>query len=80
MTFFALVRNRPIVLMYAIEAVDAEATIAAGVFAAANSFAVALLTPLSVACADSTTATQQLEGRGVRELGRGFGLAARRRS
>jgi hypothetical protein len=57
MTFFALELNSPIVLMCALSASSPRATICAGVVTSANSARVALLTPTSVACADSTTAT-----------------------
>ena len=61
-TFFALVRNRPMVLISSRTRASPSATISAGVSAAANSAGVALLTPASVACADSTTATSRVNG------------------
>ena len=60
MTFFALVRNRPMVLMKSRTLASPSFTIFSGVSAAANSAGVALLTPASVACADSTTATRSV--------------------
>ena len=60
MTFFALVLNSPIVRIAARTRSSPSATICAGVSAAAKSPRVALLTPASVACADSTTATRSV--------------------
>ena len=48
--------------MYGISPSTPSLTIAAGVLATGKSFAVALLTLLSVACADSTTATSSSNG------------------
>ena len=62
MTFFALVRNSPMVLIRSRTLASPSATIFAGVSASANSAGVALLTPASVACADSTTATSSVNG------------------
>ena len=62
MTFLALVLNRPMVLMNSRTRSSPSATILAGVSAAANNAGVALLTPASVACADSTTATRSSNG------------------
>ena len=59
-TFFALVRNRPMVLIRSRTLSSPSATIFSGVGPAANSAGVALLTPASVACADSTTATSSV--------------------
>ena len=61
-TFFALVRNSPIVRISSITRSSPSASIFAGVSASANSAGVALLTPASVACADSTTATSSVNG------------------
>ena len=61
-TFFALVRKRPMVLIRSCTRASPSAAILAGVSAAANSAGVALLTPASVACADSTTATSSVNG------------------
>ena len=60
--FFALVRKRPMVRMMSVIAGSPSATIFSGVSALANSAGVALLTPASVACADSTTATSSVNG------------------
>jgi hypothetical protein len=56
-TFFAFMRNRPMEPMKDMSLSTPSCTIAAGVLATGKSCAVTLLTPLSVACADSTTAT-----------------------
>ena len=61
-TFFALVRKSPMVLISSRTLSSPSATIFSGVSAAANSAGVALLTPASVACADSTTATSSVNG------------------
>ena len=61
MTFFALPRHRPMVRMYSPTSSSPSASIFSGVSAAANSARVALLTPASVACADSTTATSSVK-------------------
>jgi len=57
-----------------------SATIFCGVSASANSAGVALLTPASVACADSTTATNSVNGLMCcnSPLGSGLALAKRR--
>ena len=60
MTFFALVLNRPMVLMASRSFASPSATIFSGVSTCANKARVALLTPASVACADSTTATSSV--------------------
>ena len=62
MTFFALVRNSPMVLINSRTRSSPSAAIFSGVSASANSAGVALLTPASVACADSTTATSSVNG------------------
>ena len=54
--FFALVRNRPMVRMYSVSAGRPRARTLAGVFATTNRRRVALFTPTSVACAESSTA------------------------
>src|SRR5262249_9864596 len=79
MTFFALVRNRPIVLMYARTRSSPSAAILAGVSAAANKAGVALLTPASVACAESTTAISSVNGLRCSSSVCGSGSAALKR-
>src|SRR3954469_9689872 len=54
-------------------------TILSGASAAANSAGVALLTPASVACADSTTATSSVNGATCRGSVCGFAFAALKR-
>ena len=61
-TFFALPRNSPMVLIRSSMPSTPSATIFSGVSAMANKPAVALFTPTSVACADSTTATSSVNG------------------
>ena len=56
-TFAALALYRPMVLMYGFRPSSPSAAMAAGVFTTGNRRRVALLTPTSVACADSVTAT-----------------------
>ena len=56
-TFFALPRQSPIVLMYSATPSSPSATIFAGVSATLNNSFVALFTDTSVACAESATAT-----------------------
>src|SRR6266700_5679295 len=56
-----------------------SAAILAGVSAAANRAGVALLTPASVACADSTTATNNVNGVTYCSSPTGSGLAAWKR-
>ncbi len=56
-----------------------SATIASGVGAAANRPRVALLTPASVACAESTTATSKVKGSVCSSSPLGSGLAASKR-
>ena len=75
MTFFALVRNRPIVLMRSRTLSSPSASIASGVSASAKSGRVALLTPASVACAESTTATSRVKGLTCSSSPFGSGLA-----
>src|SRR4030042_3093316 len=53
---------------------------ASGVVAPGNSLRVARLTPLSVDCADSTTATSNSNGVRYSSSVAGWGLAARRRA
>ena len=60
MTFFALELNRPMVLMCCFSPSSPSASILSGVSAMGNSFAVALFTDTSVACADSATATSSV--------------------
>ena len=54
--FFALLRNSPMVRMCSVSAGRPNARIFSGELATANKRRVALLTPTSVACADSSTA------------------------
>ncbi len=75
-TFFALVRNRPMVLIRSRTLASPSAAILAGVSASANNAGVALLTPASVACADSTTATSSVNGLTYFSSVFGSGLAA----
>src|SRR3979409_518133 len=67
------------VLMYSRTFSSPSASIFCGVSATANSARVALLTPASVACADSTTATRSGEGVGCSSSPFGSGLALRKR-
>ena len=78
-TFLALVRNSPMVLTSSRTRSSPSAAIFAGVSASANSAGVALLTPASVACADSTTATSSVNGLMCRSSPFGSGLAAWKR-
>jgi len=57
MTFFALVLNRPIVLIAWRSGSSPKSTICFGVLMRANNGLVAMFTLASVACADRTTAT-----------------------
>ena len=66
--------------MYGMRPSTPSCAIAAGVLATGKSFAVALFTPLSVACADSTTATSSSNGVACSSSVVGIGLASRRRS
>ena len=61
-TFLALVLNNPMVLMRSRIFASPNRIIFSGVSAAANRPGVALFTPTSVACADSTTATKRVKG------------------
>ena len=60
MMFLALVLNRPIDLMWSLSRLSPRASICAGVSTFSNSGPVALLTPTSVAWAESTTATSRV--------------------
>ncbi len=60
MTFLALVLKRPMVLMRSRTSSSPSASIFLGVSATLNRPRVALLTPASVACAESTTATSKV--------------------
>jgi len=60
MTFFALVLNRPMVLIASRSASSPSATICLGVLIRANSGRQAVLTLASVAWAERTTATSKL--------------------
>ena len=57
MTFFALVLNKPMVLIALRSASSPNSTICRGVLMRANSGRQAMLTLASVACAERTTAT-----------------------
>src|SRR6266446_5704425 len=57
-----------------------SASIFCGVSATSNNTRVALLTPASVACADSTTATRRVKGLRCSSSPLGSGLALRKRS
>ena len=58
----ALVRYSPIVRMNSFSRSSPRSSIFCGVSATANKAGVARLTPTSVACADSTTATSSVYG------------------
>ena len=60
MTLRALALNRPMVRIWPRTPSSPSASMASGVSAAAKSVRVALLTPASVAWADSTTATSSV--------------------
>ncbi len=62
MTFFALLREEPDRLDVGADFASPSSTIFSGVSAILNSGLVALFTPASVACADSTTATSSVKG------------------
>ena len=62
MTFLALVLNRPMRRMCPVRPASPRASIAAGVAAAGNRVALARFTLLSVAWADSITATRSWNG------------------
>src|ERR1700682_5023404 len=66
------------VLMYSRTCSPPSASIFCGVSATANSARVALLTPASVACADSTTATSRVYGLRCSSSPFGSGLALRK--
>ena len=78
-TFFALVRKRPMVFTSSRTRSSPNAAIFCGVSAAANSAGVALLTPASVACAESTTATSRVNGLTCLSSPLGSGMAAWKR-
>jgi hypothetical protein len=78
-TFFALVRKRPMVFTSSRTRSSPNAAIFCGVSAAANSAGVALLTPASVACAESTTATSKVNGLTCLSSPLGSGMAAWKR-
>src|SRR5882757_7224228 len=67
------------VLMYSRTLSSPSASIFCGVSATANSARVARLTPASVACADSTTATRSVKGLRCSSSPFGSGLALRKR-
>ena len=79
MTFLALAAIKPDRLDNLLKPDAPSATIVAGVSAIANSRRVALLTPVSVACADSTTATSKVKGlrNSSSPFGSGRALASR---
>ena len=60
MTFFALVLNRPIVLIASRRRSSPSSTICSGVLTRSNKGRVAMFTLASVACADRTTATSKV--------------------
>src|SRR6202047_4541867 len=68
------------VLMYSRNRSSPSASIFCGVSATANSARVARLTPASVACADSTTATKSVKGLRCSSSPLGSGLAFWKRS
>ncbi len=80
MTFLALLRKRPMVLMCSRTASSPSAIILAGVSATAKRPRVALLTPASVACAESTTATRRVKGLTCSSSPFGSGSAAAKRA
>ena len=80
MTFLAFMRKRPMVLMRSCRSSTPSATILRGVSATLNSGLVALLTPASVACAESTTATSRVKGLTYSSSPLGSGLAAAKRA
>ncbi|MOA19318.1 hypothetical protein D3C78_1396900 [compost metagenome] len=79
MTFFALLRYRPMVLMYASRPSTPSAWMAAGVLATGNSLAVALFTPTSVAWAERITATSSSKVLAYSSSVVGSGLSSFRR-
>ena len=62
MMFLALALYKPMDLMYRDKPAMPSAKMAAGVLASRNNCAVALLTPLSVACAERMTAINNSNG------------------
>ena len=68
------------VLIRSVSRSTPSAAIFSGVSAMANSAGVALFTPASVACADSTTATSSVKGLTYLSSPFGAGLAAANRS
>src|SRR5690606_30843268 len=70
---------RPIVFTYDFSPSTPRSRIACGVFATGKSFAVALFTPTSVACAERMTATSSSKGVEYSSSVVGSGLASRRR-
>src|SRR5690554_5877474 len=79
-TFLALVLNRPMVEMWRLSASSPRSRIACGVLATGYRRRVALLTPTSVACADSRTAISSSNGVEYSSSVVGFGLSSDRRS
>jgi hypothetical protein len=79
MTFFALPRYRPMVRMYRSSPSTPRAASCCGVLATGNSLAVATFTLLSVAWAESTTATSSSKGVVCSSSLFGSGIAAARR-
>ncbi len=75
-TFFALVRKSPMVLISSRTRSSPSAAIFSGVSASSNSAGVALFTPASVACAESTTATRSVNGLTCCNSPFGSGIAA----
>ena len=73
-----MLRYRPIVRMYSVRPLSPSARICAGVLATRNSRRVALLTPTSVACADSSTAVSSSNTVVYSSSVAGCGLAARK--
>ena len=78
--FFALLRKRPIDCTYGMRPSTPSFTIAPACGRPERASRVALLTPLSVACADSTTATSSSNGERWTSSDLGSGSAARNRS
>ena len=76
----ALVRKRPIDLINSRTRSSPRSSIACGVSANANRAGVALLTPASVACAESTTATSRVKAFDATSSPFGSGSAAWKRS
>src|SRR5687768_10303037 len=77
--FFALVLYNPMLLMNSCNPASPSARIFAGVLAMGKSFLVARFTPLSVAWAESTTATSSSKGEPYSSSVVGCGLADRKR-